>query len=509
MPSPVKIPYQSFIKIDRNSSTAIYMQIANQFSNAIQRNFIPEGTKLPGTRTIASLLGVNRNTVVAAFEEIATQGWIEMQANKGCFVLNKKSFSHTRTNTTNYKALEQYPTKPGYTFQSSNLLDSPLETNTCDHLFTDGTTDTRLIQIDQLSSFYSANLKRKSNRKRLLKNNHTENSSFRKNMANYLNLSRGLHISSKNVLITRSTEMSIYIACRVLLSPRDKVIVANLSYYSSNMAFQEAGAQILTVPIDDQGIDVDAVEKLCKDQKIRMLYLTPHHHYPTTVTLSAQRRVQLLTLARKYSFIILEDDYDYDFHYDKSSVLPLASVDTEGMVVYIGSFGKSLAPSFENGFIVAPEDVLLEMQKYLRLLDPRGDIVMEQVLNELIEEGEIFRYLKKASKTYKERRDAFAQLLTQFFANQLSFQLPAGGLAIWVEWNIPINLMQLHKECEKNNLFLPKTILYQDRTLTGMRLGFGHLNKEEMETNLDILYRSLLSLSPINTNHNNQNHNII
>lgn len=495
MPSPVKIPFQSFIKIDRNSTTAIYMQIANQFSNAIQRNFIPEGTKLPGTRTIANLLGVNRNTVIAAFDEIATQGWIEMKANKGCFVLNKKTFNSRRTSNTDLKLLQQYPTKPGYSFLSSTLLDSPLEGSHCDYLFTDGTTDTRIIQIDQLSSFYSANLKRKSNRKRLLANNLIENSSFRKNMANYLNLSRGLHISSKNVLITRSTEMSIYIACRVLLQDGDKVIVANLSYYSSNMAFQEAGASILTVPIDEEGIEVSAVEKLCKEQKIRMLYLTPHHHYPTTVTLSAQRRVQLLNLAHKYGFIILEDDYDYDFHYEKSSVLPLASVDTEGMVVYIGSFGKSLTPSFENGFIVAPENVLLEMQKYLHLLDPRGDVVMEQVLNELIEEGEIFRYLKKASKIYKERRDTFIQLLAQFFGDTITYNVPAGGLAIWIEWKAPINLMQLQKECEKNNLYLPKTLLYQNRTLRGMRLGFGHLNKEEMELNLDILYRSIQSLS--------------
>lgn len=495
MSSPVNIPYQSFIKIDRSSSTAIYMQIANQFSNAIQRNYIPEGTKLPGTRTIANLLGVNRNTVIAAFEEIATQGWIEMIPNKGCFVLSKRSFASKRVNDADYKALQQYPACPKYTFKANTLLDSPYEHSFCDNRFTDGSTDTRVIQIDQLSSFYSANLKRKSNRKKLHTTTSEENHSFKKNMANYLNLSRGLHVSNKNILITRSTEMSIYIACRVLLSKGDKVLVANLSYYSSNMTFQEAGAQVLTIPIDEEGIEVKAVERMCKEHSIRMLYLTPHHHYPTTVTLSAQRRVQLLNLAHKYGFIILEDDYDYDFHYDKSPVLPLASVDTEGMVVYVGSFGKSLAPSFENGFIVAPESVLLEMQKYLRLLDPRGDVVMEQVLNEIIEEGEIFRYLKKASKIYKERRDIFAQLLDSYFGTDITFKLPAGGLAIWTEWKTPINLMQLHKECTKNNLSLPKTLLYQDRNLTGIRLGFGHLNKEEMEINLEILYRSIQSLS--------------
>ncbi|MDM1398304.1 PLP-dependent aminotransferase family protein [Myroides odoratimimus] len=494
MASPAKIPYQSFIKIDRNSTTAVYMQIANQFSNAIQRNFIPEGTKLPGTRTIATLLSVNRNTVIAAFEEITTQGWIEMIPNKGCFVLSKKSIRPKTNTDIDYQNIQQYPAKPGYSFQINNILDSPYETNHCDYMFNDGTTDTRISQLGQLSSFYSANLKRKSNRKKLYNIKSEDNYPFKNNMANYLNLSRGLHISKNNILITRNTEMSIYIACRVLLSPGDKVIVAKLSYYSSNMTFQETGAHVLTVPVDEQGIDVQAVEEMCKSHTIRMLYLTPHHHYPTTVTLSAQRRVKLLNLARKYGFIILEDDYDYDFHYDKSPVLPLASVDSDGMVVYIGSFGKSLAPTFEHGFIVAPESVLIEMQKFLRLLDPRGDIIMEQVLNELIEEGEIFRYLKKASKIYKERRDSFAELLQHFFNDDIHFTVPAGGLAIWTEWNIPINLMQLHKQCAKNNLYLPKTLLYQDKKLTGMRLGFGHLTKDEMEVNLDILYRSIHTL---------------
>jgi GntR family transcriptional regulator/MocR family aminotransferase len=244
---------------------------------------------------------------------------------------------------------------------------------------------------------------------------------------------------------------------------------------------------IVSLPIDEEGIIVENVREACKKQKIRMLYLTPHHHYPTTVALSAQRRLELLDLAHEYGFIILEDDYDYEFHYDKSPILPLASADTKGMVIYIGSFGKSLAPGFRTGFIVAPENLMAEMRKYLGIIDRQGDILMERALGEMIEEGEIHRYLKKSLKVYQERRNHFAELLKENLDELIQFQKPSGGLAFWLEWNIPVNLMQLSRNCAQNNLFIPKTLLYQTKDITAMRLGFGNLNFEEMEKSIDIL----------------------
>jgi GntR family transcriptional regulator/MocR family aminotransferase len=252
--------------------------------------------------------------------------------------------------------------------------------------------------------------------------------------------------------------------------------------------------KIVTIPIDHEGINVDEVREICKRQKIRMLYLTPHHHYPTTVTLSAQRRLELLNLANEFGFIILEDDYDYDFHYEKSPILPLASADTNGMVVYIGSFGKSLAPGFRTGFIVAPENLMTEMRKYLGIIDRQGDILMEHVLGEMIAEGEINRYLKKSLKIYQERRDHFANLIQENFGEFVRFQKPAGGLAIWMELNTKINLMQLSKNCAQNNLFIPKTLLYQNKELTAMRLGFGNLNTHEMKKSVEIIFENLKQL---------------
>ncbi len=111
-----------------------------------------------------------------------------------------------------------------------------------------------------------------------------------------------------------------------------------------------------------------------------MVYITPHYHYPTTVILTTERRLQLLELSYRFGFIILEDDYDYDFNFNRNTELPLASIDDKGMVVYVGSFCKTLSPGFRTGFIVAPENLIREINKLKAIIDSNGDPVMEQVL---------------------------------------------------------------------------------------------------------------------------------
>ncbi|MDF2831661.1 PLP-dependent aminotransferase family protein [Chryseobacterium indoltheticum] len=489
MNSPVEFPYESFILINRSSEISIYMQISNQLINAIQRGFLPFGIKLPGTRALSIILNVHRNTIVAAYEELFAQGWVESLPNKGTFVIGKNQEKPFQIKDFEKNNLEHYPKSTGFSFKTSNILDNPFEYSNCEYIFNDGVPDIRLTQIDHHSRIYSSILKRKAHK--IGQYNQDGSEFFKKNLSQFLNLSRGLPISKNNLLITRSTEMSIYIVSEILLSEGDIVLVGKLSYFSVNMIFQKAGVKIQPISIDDEGINVEEVREACKKQKIRMLYLTPHHHYPTTVTLSAKRRLELLNLANEYGFIILEDDYDYDFHYDKSPILPLASADTNGMVIYIGSFGKSLVPGFRTGFIVAPENLMIEMRKYLGIIDRQGDVLMEHVLGEMIAEGEINRYLKKSLKIYQERRDYFVSLSEQNLGEYIDFQKPSGGLAVWMKWKIPVNLMQLSRNCAQNNLFIPKTLLYQNKNLTAMRLGFGNLNLYEMDKSIKILSENI------------------
>jgi len=313
---------------------------------------------------------------------------------------------------------------------------------------------------------------------------------FTKELCNYLNATRGFYIKPDNILSTRSTEMSLYMVSRLLIKKNDVVLVGHLSHYKSNMIFQQAGANIKTIPVDQNGIDVDFIEKHFTKNSIRCVYVCAHRQYPTTVTLSAERRLKLLQLAKAYNFAIIEDDFDYDFQFDGSAMVPMASADAHGVVIYLGRLGQSFFPSFQIGFVIAPQNIVNEANNYLQILDRQGDLIQKQMLTELIKEGEIHRLVKKNITIYKQRRDYLSKCLTVHFKDEATWKIPDGGLAIWLEFNTKISLFQLAEKGKTYNLFLPKTILYQNKAICAIRLGFGHLNEEEIETVVKILKQS-------------------
>ena len=488
--SPDEVLFQQLITIDRKNKTAIYIQIANQIVNAIQRKYLLVGYKLPGTRQLSEILGVNRNTIVAALDELEIQAWIQKVPHVGCYILSTNLSNPQRIINKNFHQ-QSVARQSGYNFIPSAVLE--FETNNTNYsiILNDGKTDERITNFDWLSRKYASYINRLPNTAKPEKEHKKRQNNLKSNMANYLNLSRGLHIAESNICLTPSLEMCIYLVAQILLKPNDIVVVAELSYYIPNMIFTNQKAKILTIPTDKDGILVDALEDILKNHSIRMLYLTPHHHYPTTVTLSAPRRVKLLELSRQYGFVILEDDYDYEFHYDRYPLLPLASADQNGMVIYVGSFAKSLLPSFTKGFIVATEDFIREAEKYVNLLYHDKDRYIESVLNEMIVEGDMHRFIKKNNKVYRERRNLCCQLLKDNLANDIDFIKPNGGLAVWLQWKKQINLMKLKQNAQTYAMDIPTTILYQNKKTTAMRLGFGDCSEEEMFSIIDILKKSI------------------
>jgi GntR family transcriptional regulator/MocR family aminotransferase len=205
--------------------------------------------------------------------------------------------------------------------------------------------------------------------------------------------------------------------------------------------------------------------------------------------------MEVLELAELHDFVIVEDDYDFDFHYDNNPVLPLAAFDSFKKIVYLGSFARSLPSGFGYGFVTAPADFIKELEKHQNILEPGIDTIKEQVLTDWIQEGEVHRLSKKNRKIYKERRDYFVSLLNKNLEHRIKFDVPSRGLAIWVVWLDKFNLVRLQKECAANGLFLPNTVLYQTKKLTATRLGFGHMDKREMETAVEILKKSILGIT--------------
>ncbi|WP_158960953.1 aminotransferase-like domain-containing protein [Myroides fluvii] len=484
MTQSLKIPYNRLIQIDKTSSTPVYMQIANQFSNAIQRNIIPIDTKLPGSRKLAELLAVNRNTIIAAFDELTTQGWLVSYPNQGTYVQQKKNQVQTKSNA--------FSAVTAYDFQVDNRLDLPNHQHSCTYFFTDGTSDIRLGLQEELAAIFSANLKRKQHFKYFDPHNPKQQISYAKQVVNYLNVTRNIQAKPANLLIAQSTTTALYLCVKLLLQTGDHVAIAAYSDYRSNAILQQTGAHLHAIPINQEGLDLHALERICQQTPIRLFYVMVNHQYPTTLTLGIQQRMKLLQLAQQYNFILLEDDSNFDFHYNSNPPLPLVSSDATGRVIYLSSIGKSIASDFTTGVILAPENLINELEKHKALVEENKNHFTTHALTELIEEGILFRHQVKVNKIYKERRDYFCHLLQQLFGDQIQFTIPEGDLAIWVTFNTPVNLMRVRTLCLLHDLYIPTTLLYQSKNLTGIRLGFAHLTLEEMDCCLTIFHQACM-----------------
>lgn len=482
------IPYKTIIHLDRNSKQALYLQLSNQFVALIKNRVLTPGAKLPGSRTLATILQIHRKTVIASYEELLLQGWIESIPKKGTFVhqsiplLQQKEFSDDLQST-------QFQ-DTGFPFLKDPLLErAPTEKLADYHYLNDGVSDTRLSPMKAVAKEYRSLANRKRNIEYLGYGTTYGNPELRAALVDYLNETRGLHITKKQLLITRGSQMALYLASRLLFEPNSYTIVGETNYIAADLTFQYVGARVLRVPVDENGLDTDAVEALCKKHRIKALYCTSHHHHPTTVTLSAKRRMHLLNLARTYHFAIIEDDYDYDFHYDHAPILPLASHDQNGNVIYIGSVCKTVAPVYRVGYLIAPKAFVDQCAKLRRLVDRQGDSLLEAAFSNFIKNGDLDRHIRKVLKIYADRRTLFCELLQQHLGRAVSFEIPKGGMAVWVRLEQQYNWQKIAIAAKKNSLIIGDWQRYDTAQLghNGMRMGFAAYNESEIHTIIEKL----------------------
>ncbi|MFK8060483.1 MAG: PLP-dependent aminotransferase family protein, partial [Polaribacter sp.] len=369
-------PYKTSFHIDRNSNQALYLQLANQFIELITKRKLTPKTKLPGSRVLAELLNVHRKTIVACYEELLLQGWVESVPKKGTFInanlpeLNIRNFIEND--------VIPYSKKTGFQFYKDASLDREFPKNEIGFMsLNDGISDSRLAPTEDLARTYRRICSRKNIYKDMSYCSLFGNKKLRITLVNYLNKTRGLNIKKENILITRGSQMGIYLSSKLLLNKDDIIIVGETNYNSADTNFLLRKANLMRISVDENGLVTDNIEQICKRKTIKAVYVTSHHHHPTTVTLSAERRIHLLNLAKKYNFAIIEDDYDYDFNYNHSPILPLASHDTNGNVIYIGSLCKTVAPVFRIGYLIAPADFVNEAANQRRFIDRQGDALLE------------------------------------------------------------------------------------------------------------------------------------
>lgn len=490
------IPYKSILHLDRESKQPLYIQLTNQFIVLIKNQTLTSQVKLPGSRTLANLIQVHRKTIIACYDELIMQGWLESIPQKGTFVhsqlpiLNKLHLSNSKLKKGNFKT--------GFPFDKKNILKRNVNANPLEFIsLNDGVSDPRLAPTEEISRIYSRVIRKKHNQKYLTYGSTYGNPELRKVLAHYLNETRGLRISEENILITRGSQMGIYLSAQLLVKKGDSIIIGETNYKSADISFQHAGANLLRVPVDENGLDTNAIENLCRNQPVKAVYTTSHHHHPTTVTLSAERRIHLLNLAQQYHFAILEDDYDYDFHYDHAPILPLASHDNHGNVIYIGSVCKTVAPVFRVGYLVASKDFVDSCARFRGAIDRQGDSILELTFAHYIKNGDLDRHIKKLIKIYKVRRDLFCFLLKKELSNYIQFDIPKGGMAIWLELDKKYSWEQVMHVAKKQELHIGNWQNYRNETTkhNAIRIGFSTYTEEEISLLIDKLKKTMEQLN--------------
>lgn len=421
-------PWQLTLSLEEHDDAPLFVRLAQAIRADVQAGRLQPGARLPGSRTLAGSLGVHRNTVLAGYAELAGQGWVETEPAGGTFIARQLP---VRGEGPPGAPLGPSPRlEPGFDLEPARAPWHMPAFAPGTLVLIRGEPDVRQMPVAELSRAYRRVLSRHG-RAVLSYGNPRGHASLRAALAEMLRATRGVPADESNVMVTRGSQMALALVARALLRPGDVVAVEALGYHSTWACFRDRGARLVPVPVDAQGLDVNALAALAARQHVRAVCLTPHHQFPTTTVMPIARRLQLLALAREHRMAVIEDDYDHEFHYDGRPVLPLAAHDEAGVVVYIGTLSKLLAPGLRVGFLVAPTALVERAAELRHLFDTQGDLALECALAEIFEDGTVARHARRMRRLYGERRDAFVEALRRHLGGALSFEVPPGGMALW------------------------------------------------------------------------------
>ncbi|WP_419826108.1 PLP-dependent aminotransferase family protein [Sphingomonas sp.] len=472
-------------RIDPSSQVPLYRQIAQAIVREIESGGLGRGEYLPSSRDLAEALGVNRKTVVLTFEDLVAQGWLETSGTRGTMVARtiRAPDPHLRAP----EADDAGTARVAYAY-SPPPRHAPARLASPSAVLDEGSPDGRLFPLDALTRAQRDATRRAFRENRLLYRDPRGSPMLREQIAAMLKTERGLPVTADNICVTRGSQNGIYLAARALVSRDDVVVVEELTYEPAVAAFSAHGARILTVPLDRDGIDVAALEEICREHRVRAVFLTPHHQFPTTVSLRPERRLGVIELSRRHGFAVIEDDYDHEFHFGSRPLLPMASYAPE-QVIYVGSLSKLLLPALRIGYLAAPSAFIQVAASWVSLIDGLGNTLMEDAVAEIVGNGELRRHAKRATQIYARRREAFAATLDASLGDVASFDMPDGGLAVWLRFRDQHVLDRTEERAAALGLRLAPSRSFAARkdAASGLRLGFGSLAEDEARSALALL----------------------
>jgi GntR family transcriptional regulator/MocR family aminotransferase len=486
--------------LDSTSSVPLYRQLYESLRQAILMGQLVAGTQLPSTRVLASRLGISRTTVVIAFDQLLSEGYIQGKMGSGTYVssvlpddlLQKPAPMGLRQVEAQrvQKAQQRRLSRRGAVLAATDVATVHYYSHA--RAFRPGIPDLDHFPFDTWARLAAQHWRHPP--RDLLSYTHPAGYyPLRTAIADYLRASRGVLCSAEQVIVVAGSQQAIDLTAHVLLDPGDAVWMEDPGYPGARSALLGSSALLIPVPVDTEGLDVAAGMALCPDA--RMAYVTPSYQFPLGATMSFTRRLQLLQWAIRNDAWILEDDYDSEFRYAGRPLSALQGLDATGQVIYSGTFSKVLFPGLRLGYLVVPPDLVDAFTAARAVADRHSPILEQIVLTDFITKGHFARHIRHMRGLYAERQAYLVEAVKRELDGLLTVHPAEAGMHLVGALVNGADDQVAAQRATAHQLITPPLSVYNiaPRHHSGLLLGYTAINVQEINDGVRRLATALSS----------------
>lgn len=483
------------VRLDANTDEPLARQLFAQVRDAILHSQLHPGDRLPSTRAMAEELGVSRTTIVAAFEQLIAEGYLEGQVGSGTRVMHALPEELLRARDSKCACSCASPSarttsRRGRDIATMQPCCPPPAQRSGSFAFRPGLPDINEFPFETWASILARSWRSASRHFLASRETDIDYPSLQDAIARYLGRARGVCCRPQQVIIVSGSQQALDLAARVLIDAGDKVWIEDPGYVGGRNALLAAGAKLVPVPVDAEGLDV--ARGIRRSRKAKLAYVTPSHQYPLGVTMSLARRLELLEWAKASGAWIVEDDYDSEYRYAGWAPAPLQCLDASCRTIYIGTFSKVLLPSIRVGYLVIPED-LIDVFKAARTIVDRRPNVEQIALAEFISEGHFARHVRRMRGLYQRRQQVLITALREELADKLEVMANDGGLHLvgWLRDGVDDQLASAAAAAEQVEAPALSACALEPLPRGGLLLGFGAVGERDIKAAVARVKRAL------------------
>jgi len=463
------------IALDSVKKSPIYRQLYEWFRQAVVAGQLRPGQRVPSTRNLATELKVSRISVASAYEQLQAEGYLETFVGAGTCVAKSipdEAFRAVAKRSPSSGRSLRRPVPRRISCRVASMRVKPQSWSNNLVAFRMSLPALEQFPMEVWSKLVNR-CSRDQTRQLMAYGDAKGHWPFREAIAEYLGAVRAVRCEPSQILITTGSQQGIHLATQVLLDIGDRVWIEEPGYPGAHQALKMAGAQMIPVPVDHEGLNVK--EGIRRAGKAHAVYITPSHQYPLGMTMSASRRMLLLNWAARTGAWIIEDDYDSEFRFGARPISSLQGLDSSARAIYVGTFSKVMFPALRLGYVVVPQDLIEAFSTMRDASDQFSSTLYQAVMTAFIRGGHFARHIRKMRMLYMERRAALVEAIQQQIGDKLEIIGSEAGMHLVALLPLGVDDVAVARKAAKIGISaMPLSSCYLDQPVrSGLILGYG------------------------------------